>query len=129
MPRILFAEDGPTAMDLAGGLFDDPDIELDVVTDGRSALDRLNAAPKAYDLVVLGYDLSEISGPDCITFIRQVHRRLPVLVLSETLGEATVQNLADLGVRRKHILQKPTTREAFAGWVQAALAEIPDKGA
>ena len=123
MSRILFAEDGPTAMDLAGGLFDDPDLELDVVTDGRSALDRLTGAPSAYDLVILGYDLPEIGGPGCIAFLRKMFRRLPILVLSETLQEAHLKELADLGVRRSEILEKPTDRERFAAWVREALSD------
>ena len=46
MPHILLAEDGPTAMDLAGGLLDAPDLTFDVVTDGRSLLDQVNARPQ-----------------------------------------------------------------------------------
>ena len=123
MPRILFAEDGLTAMELAGSLFDDPGLELDVVTDGRSALDRLAEAPKAYDLVILGYDLPEVAGPDCIAFLRKMFRRLPILVLSETLQEARLKELADLGVRPSEILEKPADRERFAAWVREALSD------
>ena len=127
MRRLLLAEDGPTAMDLAGGLFDDPAIALDVVTDGRSALDRVNAAVGAYDLVVLNYDLPEISGPECIAFLRGMYRRLPILVLSDTDDAERLSDLARLGIRRSHILRKPTRPEAFAAWVRNALLGLPTR--
>ena len=127
MLRILFAEDAPTAMDLAGGLLDDSDLELDVATDGRGVLERLNAAPSAYALVILAYDLPEISGLECITYIRQMFRALPILVLSETLDAERLDGLAALGVRKKYVFSKPLSRQAFADRVRQTLAEIPPK--
>ncbi len=135
MSRILLAEDGPTAIDLAGALFDTPGLELDVVTNGRSALGRLTrlpaaqdaaqaGAPRAYALVVLSYTLPEISGPECIAFIRSMFPRLTILVLSDTTDAKRLGELARLGIRRGHILQKPTDRKTFAAWVRNALKEI-----
>lgn len=114
MPRILLAEDGPTAMTLAGGLFDHRNVELDVVTDGRSALETLAANPRAYALVILAYDLPEISGPDCIRFIRKMLARLPLLVLIESPCPERLQELADLGISRGHVMEKPTTPVSLA---------------
>ncbi len=114
MPRILLAEDGPTAMTLAGGLFDHRDVELDVVTDGRSALERLAENPKGYALVILAYELPEISGVDCIRFIRRMFARLPVLVLLDTPDQERVSELADLDISRGQILVKPATPESLA---------------
>lgn len=125
MVRILFAEDGLTAMNLAGGLFDNPDIALDVVTDGRSALDRVNAEPNAYGLVVLGYNLPEISGPECAAFLKKMYRRLPVLMLTDAGDDDRIGELLRIGIRKPHILQKPTDRNTFAAWVQQALADVP----
>ena len=123
MPKILLAEDGLTAMNLAGGLFDDSTVELDVVTDGRSALERVNGIAGAYDLVILGYDLREISGPECIAFLRGMYRRLPVLVLSDIADEGRLDELTRLGIRRGRVLGKPTDPETFAAWVRKALSE------
>lgn len=101
-------------MALAGGLFDHRDVELEVVTDGRNALETLAANPKAYALVILAYDLPEISGPDCIRFIRKMLARLPLLVLVETPGPDRVEELAGLGISRGDILEKPATPESLA---------------
>ena len=114
MPRILLAEDGPTAMTLAGGLFDHRNVELDVVTDGRSALETLAANPRAYALVILAYDLPEISGPDCIRFIRKMLARLPLLVLIENPALEHLDELAAQGITGGQILEKPATPESLA---------------
>ncbi len=104
-------------MALAGGLFDHRTVELDVVTDGRSALETLAENPRAYALAILAYDLPEISGPDCIRFIRKMLARLPLLVLIETPGPECLEELAGLGISCGHILEKPTTPEFLAARV------------
>ncbi len=127
MPRILFAEDGLTVMSLSGGLFEDASIVLDVVTDGRSALDRLNAEPSAYDLVILGDDLPEISGFDCAAFIQKMYRRLPVLMLANRLDDDRMRHLSQVGIRKQHVMLKPTDQTSFAAWVHQALSEAPSR--
>ena len=101
-------------MTLAGGLFDHRNVELDVVTDGRSALETLAANPKGYALVILAYDLPEISGADCIRFIRKMLARLPLLVLVESPDPERLEELAGLGIPRENILEKPTPPESLA---------------
>lgn len=127
MPRILFAESGPTVMQLSGALFDDASITLDVVTDGRSALDRLNADPSGYDLVILGDDLPEVSGAECAAFIQKMYRRLTILMLAESLDDDRVHQLTQAGVRKKNLMQKPADPQAFASWVQQALSDAPPR--
>jgi len=112
-------------MDLSAALFDDPNTDLDVVTDGRSALDRLNANPKAYDLVILGLDLPEIDGLGCVAYIKKMFRRIPVLVLSNGEQEDAITELAGLGIRKQHIIEKPIDRQIFAIRVREALSQIP----
>ncbi len=114
-------------MRLSGALFNNPDLDLDVVTDGRSLLERVAQTPKAYDLIVLGYELPEISGPDCIAVLRKMVQRIPVLVLSPTLEDTRIAELAELGVRREHILQKSTTPTDFSAWIHKTLASQPKK--
>ena len=123
--RILFAEDGLDVMRLSGSLLDEPGLELEVVTDGRSLLKALSDTPKAYDLVVLGFDLPEVNGSECISFIRNMFVRMPVLVLSNDLGKERLEELAQLGVRRKHVLDRSASSGEFGAWVLQALSELP----
>ena len=127
MLHILLAENGPTAMDLAGGLLEAANLTFDVVTDGRSLLDRVNADTNHYNAIVLAYELPEISGPECIVFLKQMYRRLPILVLVENLAPDHMRELGQLGIRPKHIHAKPTDRTTFATWVQQVLSEAPPR--
>jgi len=126
--KILFAEDGPNVMRLSGSLLDDPGLELDAVTDGRSFLQHLSDSPKDYDLVVLGFDLPEISGTECINFVRRMFIRMPVLVVSDSMDQERIEALAELGVRKKHTLKKSSSAEEFGMWVRQALSELPGAG-
>jgi len=127
MPRILFAEHGPTVMQLSGELLGDDSLTIDVATNGRQALDLVNAEPSGYQLVILGENLPDVSGIECATFLRQMYRRLPILMLVESLTNDRRRELGQVGLRPKHLLEKPTTPIAFAQWVQQALQEAPQR--
>ncbi len=124
MPRILFAEDSLTVMALAGRLFDVPGLEVDAVTDGRKALERMSQWPDAYDLVILAYELSEISGPECIAFFRRMFPRLPILVLTDSTAADRMEQLTGLGIQRNHVLEKPLAPETFTSRVREVLAGV-----
>jgi CheY-like chemotaxis protein len=122
LPRILFADDGLTIMKLSGALLDDPDLILDTATDGRSALNRVSDLAGKYDLVVLGHTIPEIPAAECVRFLKQMFRRLPVLILGEVDDPARYDELAELGISRDRILSPNSDPETFATWVREALA-------
>lgn len=125
MPRILFAESGPTVMQLSGELLGNDNLTLDVATNGRQALDLINAEPSGYQLVILGEDLPDVSGPECATYLRKMYRRLPVLMLAENLTDDRRKEFGLAGFRPKHLLEKPTDPQTFAQWVYHTLSESP----
>lgn len=127
MPRILFAEDGPTVMQLSGDLLDDDNLIIDVATNGRQALDLVNAESSAYRLIVLGETLPDVSGIECAGFLHKMYRRLPILMLVDTLTDDRRLQFGKAGLRPKHLLEKPTDPETFGQWVKQALAEAPER--
>ncbi len=126
--KILFAEDGPDLMRLSGSLMGDLHLEVDAVTDGRSFIQHLSDAPNYYDLVVLGFDLPEISGRECIMFVRRMFNRLPILVVTDSMQKEILEELGEFGVRKKHIFEKTSSAEEFGVWVRQALSELPAQG-
>ena len=122
LPRILFADDSLTIMKLSGALLDDPDLILETATDGRSVLNRVSDLAGKFDLVILGYAIPETSATECVRFLRQMFRRLPVLILTDTTDQAKWDELAELGVGRDRILSPNTDPETFAAWVREALS-------
>ena len=109
-------------MKLSGALLDDPDLILDTATDGRSALNRVSDLAGKYDLVVLGHTIPEIPAAECVRFLKQMFRRLPVLILGEVDDPARYDELAELGISRDRILSPNSDPETFATWVREALA-------
>ncbi len=128
MAQILMAADGVTSMALGGALFDDPDLGVDAVTDGRTALDRLSEAPNFYDLVVLDYELPELTCVACLRFVRRLLPRLPVLVLSDDTGPDRLKELADAGMRAECVFPRTISPEAFADRVKKTLSTIRREG-
>ena len=61
MIQLLLAEDPVYAMKLGGQLLDKPELNVEVVSDAKGLLDRLNNAPNIYHAVVMRDDLPEIS--------------------------------------------------------------------
>ena len=128
MAQILLAVDGVISMRLGASLFDDTDLELDAVTDGRTALERLTQAPNFYDLVVMDYDLPEISCVECLRFVGQMLNRLPTIVLSEDLGDARLEELGGLGVASPFVVSRTVSPDAFAEHVKNALPTARREG-
>ena len=123
MIQVILAENVVAAMKLGGGLLDNPDLNVQVVSDGRSLLDRLNDAPNFFHAVVMNYNLSEISGPECLRFLKKFHERLCVLVISDSVEPERLEELAELGVRKKHVLDQNSDLKTFQTWVEFSLGE------
>lgn len=122
MAQVLLAVDGVVSMRLGPALFQDATLEVDAVTDGRTALARLTGAPNFYDLVVLDYDLPETGCVDCLRFIGKMLQRVPILVLSEDRGEVRLRELGDVGVPARHVIPRTVAPDAFAEAVTKALS-------
>ena len=72
--------------------------EVELVHDGRSALDRL-ASDGRYDLVLLDIMMPRMSGLDVLAEIRKLagHDRTPVIMLTAKGQEADRARAAELG--------------------------------
>jgi CheY-like chemotaxis protein len=123
MVQVILAVESVSAMKLGGVLLDNEDLNVQVVTDGRSLLDCLNGAPNFYHAVVMDYNLPEISGSECLTFFKQLHDRVCVLVLSDSLEPDRLEELARLGIPKKHVLAGDPDSKSFAAWVAFSLGE------
>ena len=104
-------------MQLGGVLLDQENLNVQVVSDGRSLLDQLNEAPNFYHAVILGYDLPEIDGTDCVRFIRQFHDRICLLVMVDSVDADRLEELARLGVRKKFVMDRGEDLKKIGAWV------------
>lgn len=130
--RVLLIEDNPDDVFQVKrvlshcGLLD----HLKVVCDGNAAIDllaeQLKEAPEAIpDLIILDLKLPKVSGMEVLQWIRADQRlsRIPVVVLTGTLDDASLVELHRLGVLG--YLVKPLTSKDFARTVAGCVALAP----
>lgn len=95
-PRILVADDEASIRELLQKTLALADYDVDVASDGRSALERVRAS--TYDLLIT--DL-KMPGADGLTVIREARRYrpdLPVIIITGFSTEASAIDALNLGV-------------------------------
>lgn len=105
MSRILVVED---EQHLAEGLrynLEAEQYDVEVVDNGEDALQRLDAGPNRYDLVILDVMLPGIDGFGVVTELRRTRRFVPVLMLTARGRSEDV--LSGFGAGADDYLAKP----------------------
>lgn len=79
--RILGVEDNPVNVELLVHIFALKGLKLDIVHNGRLALEQL--AGKRYDLILMDMELPEMNGYDTTTYIRQqIKSSIPIIAMT-----------------------------------------------
>ncbi|MBC8875511.1 MAG: response regulator [Planctomycetes bacterium] len=95
MSRILVAEDSSTQVVLIRGILEDEDYEVDVVTNGKQALQRLEEGGD-YDLVLTDMVMPEMDGLQLARAIRAHHAGTPVILMTgKGTDELAIEALED----------------------------------
>jgi len=89
------AEDSSTQVVLIRGILEDADYEVDVVTDGKQALQRLEEGGD-YDLVLTDMVMPEMDGLQLVRAIRAHHTGTPVILMTgKGTDELAIEALED----------------------------------
>lgn len=109
--RVLVAEDNVVNQLVARTLLERMGHAVDVVDDGRAAVDAVLRAEPPYDLVLMDCHMPGMDGYDATRALRAVEtgRRTPVFALSASSGEA--DRAAGLASGMDHYLTKPMIRQ------------------
>src|SRR5207253_10804785 len=112
MIKILHAEDNPAVAKLLREMFEREKWQVDLCTDGASALERLSGEGR-YDLLLFDKDLPGMSGLELVLRARSIpgRRRTPIIMLSgeECEAEAWRAGVDDFLRKPKHVDQVPST--------------------
>jgi excisionase family DNA binding protein len=120
-PRILVVDDEAAIRDLLSKTLALAEYDVDVATDGRSALERMRMNP--YDLLIA--DL-KMPGMDGLTVIREAKRYkadLPVIIITGFSTESSAIEAVNLGVAG--YLTKPFRVPQVLAAAAKALGEEP----
>jgi DNA-binding response OmpR family regulator len=115
--RILVVEDDPAVQKALKRLFETEGYLVEVQSNGRSALDSIQATPPA--AIILDLRLPKVSGRDLCKEVKAQSPTLPIVVLSATTDVSDKVLLLELGA--DDYVTKPFSPRELLARVRAAL--------
>ena len=107
--RILLAEDDRSLSRSMDTWLTLEGFQVVTVFNGEEALNKLTS--QNYDLLITDIAMPRLNGVELISRIRQLHRRLPILVVSGNLNENVLYRLQEMDVQ--YFLPKPIKPTEF----------------
>lgn len=95
-PRVLVADDEASIRDLLGKTLALAEYEVDLVPDGRTAIERLRLMP--YDLLITDLKMPGVDGLTVIREARRLRADIPVIIITGFSTEASAIEAVNLGV-------------------------------
>jgi excisionase family DNA binding protein len=95
-PRVLVADDEASVRDLLSKTLALAEYDVDVVPDGRSAVDRLRVLP--YDLLITDLKMPGVDGLSVIREARSLKADIPIIIITGFSTEASAIEAVNLGV-------------------------------
>jgi len=119
MARILLAEDDAATRDLVQRALGLEGHEVVVTQDGAEALEKLQAAPERFDVLVTDVQMPGLDGVALVEKGLAVNPKLRVVLMSGFAGE--LGRAAHLKAKISRVITKPFTLEQIRSAVKAAL--------
>jgi CheY-like chemotaxis protein len=118
--RILFVDDEPALANLSKLALDRCGYVADTCSDGRQALELVQASPDAYALIVTDQMMPVMTGTDLAQRLSAIRPNLPIIIATGCLDSLLPDRLCALGVRQ--LLRKPLSVRALALAVHQVLS-------
>lgn len=122
--RILLVDDEPQIRRVAMRILKSLGYQVDTANDGLDAVERVEATPDAWDLIVMDGNMPRMSGHDAALRIRELRPTLPI-VLATGYFDASAKALAAKEVFSA-VLAKPYDTASLSKAVAATLAHRDD---
>jgi CheY-like chemotaxis protein len=107
--KILAVDDNPSITDAMPSIFAAPRYELTTANDGNRALEKLEAASSAFDIIIVDQQMPQLSGVELVREIRERGIPTKIMVLSAHLTPEIREAYEQMGVHV--LLSKPFVRE------------------
>ncbi|WP_340647113.1 ATP-binding protein [Phenylobacterium sp.] len=128
--RILAAEDNPTNQLILRALLEPLDIELEIVGDGREAVEA--SAAQAFDLILMDIQMPELNGLEATAEIRQrelARSAPPVPIIALTANVMRHQIDEYLAAGMVGFVAKPINARVLMEAIEAALTPVAEPDA
>jgi signal transduction histidine kinase len=120
--RILLVDDHDAVRETTAGMLSDMGHAVEAASNGPAMLEKLEAAPAGYDLIVTDYAMPLMSGSDMLDQARKIRADLPGIIIS---GYADGESMARQP-REIVVLTKPFTCEQMKAAIGAVVVEARD---
>jgi two-component system, sensor histidine kinase and response regulator len=107
--RVLLVDDSAVVRVFAARLLEFAGHRVDVVTDGRQAVQAVRGGE--YDLILMDVYMPDMNGIEATIALRAGGCTLPILALSGSVADQDFKDCLDAGM--SGALRKPFTLEAF----------------
>jgi DNA-binding response OmpR family regulator len=116
--RALVVEDDPAIRKLVEKLLSRQKIDIEIASDGRTAMEKLKA--QRFSVLVLDLMVPEVNGFEVIEFLKREGMQIPVAVVSAVSHQALTR--LDLDIV-KLVISKPFDVDEFTKAIVALCAE------
>lgn len=121
--RILVIDDDPGVLDVLSEFLTIKDFNVVCSKDGFEGLERVEADPHGFDLIITDIRMPFISGIGLIQIVKEKYAHIPVVAIT---GEGEIAMESSLAARANVVLYKPFQLEAFTKIIRDLLSAGAD---
>jgi CheY-like chemotaxis protein len=118
--QILVVDDEAVVRNMAKATLERSGHQVHIAAGGEEAVERIQASPALYSLVLLDFNMPGLNGEKTLDAIRSIRSDLPVVICSGYSDAELRSRFGGKGVAG--FLQKPFRAEVLADKVSALLA-------
>ena len=124
--RILYVDDERSLRTLGKRRLELLGYRVTVAGDGAQALERFQATPDEFDLVITDYLMPRMNGLELTSEVRRIRPEVPIILMSGFIDNLPDEDLEPVGVT--DTVQKPVTSFELATTLARVLGNDPQEG-
>lgn len=123
--RILYADDMPELREIMSAVLEEEGHRIETVSDGSEALERLQQARDAFDLLITDHHMPRLNGLELVRQTRELAYPGKIVVFSSELSEKVHEQYRQFAVDA--ILPKPIFPLTFRAVLEQLFAAEPPR--
>ena len=119
--RILFVDDDPLLVQISQMILENYGYTVTGVTDSREALEKVQAAPRQFDLIVTDQTMPGLTGTELTKAVLAFAPTMPIIICSGHCEIISEEGAQAMGIKR--YLHKPLEGDTLATTIRMVLDE------
>ncbi|MEA3353999.1 MAG: response regulator [Campylobacterota bacterium] len=96
--QILLVEDNETNQEIIIGLLEHSGIKIDIVNNGKEAVDIYNKNSEIYELILMDLQMPIMDGYEATKLIREENKDIPIIALTANAMKEDVEKTKSIGM-------------------------------